>query len=58
MIPGFKLFVRCRLVAVWWMANMQSFCFIIAFVIMLHWKTGLLINAQVLGRLSLQWRRN
>jgi len=28
------------------------------FVILLHWKTGLLINAQVLGWLSLQWRKN
>ena len=28
---GFRLSVRCRLVAVWWMANMRSFCFIIAF---------------------------
>jgi hypothetical protein len=28
---GFRLFVRCRHVVVWWMANMRSFCFIIAF---------------------------
>jgi hypothetical protein len=31
LVPGFKLSVRCRLVAVWWMANRRSFCFIIAF---------------------------
>ena len=26
-----RLFVHCRVVAVWWLANMQSFCFIIRF---------------------------
>ena len=31
MILGFKLTVCCRLVAIWWMSNMQSFGFIIAF---------------------------
>jgi hypothetical protein len=57
-VLGFRLFVRCRLVAVWWMANMQSVAALLHFMILLHWKTGMLINAQVLGRLSLQWRRN
>ena len=28
---GFKLSICCSFVAVWWMANMLSFCFIIAF---------------------------
>jgi hypothetical protein len=28
---GFRLFVRCRLVAVWWMATKRRVCFIIAF---------------------------
>ena len=40
------------------MANRRSFCVIIAFYSLLHWKSGLLIIAQVLGRLLLQWRRN
>jgi hypothetical protein len=31
LVLGFRLFVHCRLVAVWWMANKRSFCFIIAF---------------------------
>jgi hypothetical protein len=31
MVLGFRLYVRCRLVAVWWMANKRSFCFISAF---------------------------
>ena len=31
LVLGFRLFVRCRLVAVWWMANKRSICFIIAF---------------------------
>jgi hypothetical protein len=31
MVLGFRLFVHCKLVAVWWMANKWSFCFIIAF---------------------------
>ena len=30
MVLGFGLFVCSRLVAVWWMANKRSFCFIIA----------------------------
>ena len=30
LVLGFRLSVRCRLVMVWWMANMRSFCFIIA----------------------------
>jgi hypothetical protein len=28
---GFRLFVRCMFVALWWTTNKQSFCFIIAF---------------------------
>ena len=31
MLLGFRSSVRCRLVAVWQMANKQSFCFIVAF---------------------------
>ena len=31
LVLGFRLSIRCRLVAVWWMANRRSFCFIIAF---------------------------
>ena len=31
MVMGFRLYPRCRLVAVWWMSNMRSFCFIVAF---------------------------
>ena len=30
MVLRFRLYVCCRLVAVWWMANMRNFCFIIA----------------------------
>jgi hypothetical protein len=55
LVLGFRLSVRCRLVAVWWMTNMRSFCFIIACQNFTTLKTGLFINAQVLGRLSLQW---
>jgi hypothetical protein len=28
LVLGFRLYVQCRLVSVWWMANMRSFCFI------------------------------
>ena len=31
MVIGFRSYVRCRLVAVWWMANTLSLCFILAF---------------------------
>jgi hypothetical protein len=31
LVLGFRLFVHCRLVAVWLMASRGSFCFIIAF---------------------------
>jgi hypothetical protein len=31
MFLGFKSFVCCRLVAVWWMVNKWSFCFILTF---------------------------
>ena len=31
LVLGFRLFVHCRFVVVWWMTNMRSFCFIIAF---------------------------
>ena len=31
MFLGFRLSVRCRFVAFWWMTSMRSFCFIIAF---------------------------
>jgi hypothetical protein len=31
LVLGFKLSVRCRIVAVWWMADRRSFCFNIAF---------------------------
>ena len=31
LVIGFRLFVHCRLGVVWWMVNMWSFCFIIAF---------------------------
>jgi hypothetical protein len=36
-----------------WQAS-EAFASLLHFIILLHWKTGLLINAQVLGRLSLQ----
>jgi len=32
----------------------EAFASLLHFIILLHWKTGLLINAQVPGRLSLQ----
>ena len=35
-----------------------TFASLLHFIILLHWKTSLHINAQVLGWLSLQWRRN
>jgi hypothetical protein len=59
MVVGFRLCVHCKLVAVRWMANRRSFCFIIAFhnFATLEKKNGFLINAQVFGRLSLQQRR-
>ena len=56
LVLGFRLSIRCRLVAVWWMANKQNFCFITAFHNFATLETGLLIDAQVLGRLSLQWK--
>ena len=31
LVLGFRLYIRWRLVAVWWMTNKRSFCFIIAF---------------------------
>ena len=31
LVLGFRLYVRCRFVAVWWMANKWNVCFIIAF---------------------------
>jgi hypothetical protein len=31
MVLGFRLYIRWRLTAVWWMTNMRSFCFIITF---------------------------
>jgi hypothetical protein len=31
MVLGFRLYVRCKLVAVWWMANKRTSCFITAF---------------------------
>ena len=30
-VLGFRLFVRCRFVAVWWMTSMRSFRFVVAF---------------------------
>ena len=30
LILGFRLSVHCKLIAVWWMTNRRSFCFIIA----------------------------
>jgi hypothetical protein len=32
----------------------KRFASLLRFMILLHWKTGLLTNAQVLGQLSLQ----
>jgi len=58
MVLGFRLCVCCKVVAVWWMTNRQSFATLLHFIILLHWKSGLPFNAQALGRLSLQWRRN
>jgi hypothetical protein len=40
----------------WW--TCEAFASLLHFIISLHWITGLLINPQVLGRLSLHWRRN
>jgi hypothetical protein len=31
LVLEFRLYVRCRFMTVWWMANMWNFCFIIAF---------------------------
>jgi len=47
LVIGFRSSVCFRFVAVRWMANMRSFCFVIAFHnFVLHWKIGLLINVQ------------
>jgi hypothetical protein len=31
LVLGFRLHVCCKLVAIWWMTNKRSFCFVIAF---------------------------
>jgi hypothetical protein len=33
----FRLFVRCKLVAVWWMANKRAFASLLRLIILLHW---------------------
>ena len=57
-VLGFRLFVLCRLVAVRWMRTSEAFASLLHFILSLHWKTGLHINAQVLGQSSLQWKRS
>jgi hypothetical protein len=58
LVLGFRLHVRCRLVVFGEWQTDEAFAWLLHFIILLHWKTGLFINARVLGHLSLQWSRN